>query len=65
MDRAPIPPFNFDCALATVRMAEVAWNGRDPVNVKGGPGPSALVGSSACCVHSMHLEIPRLHPIWL
>jgi hypothetical protein len=45
MDRAPIPPFNFDSALAKVCMAEDAWNGRDPVNVKGDPGPSALLGS--------------------
>jgi uncharacterized protein len=33
MDRAPIPPFNRESAIAKVRMAEDAWNGRDPVKV--------------------------------
>jgi nuclear transport factor 2 (NTF2) superfamily protein len=33
MERAPVPPFNRESALAKVRMAEDAWNGRDPVTV--------------------------------
>jgi uncharacterized protein len=33
MERAPVPPFNRESALAKVRMAEDAWNGRDPVKV--------------------------------
>jgi uncharacterized protein len=33
MERTPVPPFNRESALAKVRMAEDAWNGRDPVKV--------------------------------
>jgi nuclear transport factor 2 (NTF2) superfamily protein len=33
MERAPVPPFSRESALAKVRMAEDAWNGRDPVKV--------------------------------
>jgi nuclear transport factor 2 (NTF2) superfamily protein len=33
MERAPIPPFNRESAITKVRMAEDAWNGRDPVKV--------------------------------
>jgi len=33
MERVPVPPFNRESALAKVRMAEDAWNGRDPVKV--------------------------------
>ncbi len=31
--RAPVPPFSFDDAVQKVRMAENAWNGRDPAKV--------------------------------
>ena len=31
--RPPLPPFTLDAALAKVRMAEDAWNGRDPSRV--------------------------------
>lgn len=31
--RAPIPPFDFDDAIQKVRMAEDAWNSRDPAKV--------------------------------
>ncbi|WP_299297226.1 nuclear transport factor 2 family protein [uncultured Tateyamaria sp.] len=31
--RAPIPPFSYDDAVQKVRMAENAWNGRDPAKV--------------------------------
>ena len=33
MDRPPLPPFNADTAAQKVRMAEDAWNGRDPARV--------------------------------
>jgi nuclear transport factor 2 (NTF2) superfamily protein len=33
MDRPPLPPFNFDTATQKVRMAEDAWNTRDPARV--------------------------------
>lgn len=31
--RAPVPPFSFEDAVQKVRMAENAWNGRDPAKV--------------------------------
>lgn len=31
--RPPLPPFNLDSATQKVRMAEDAWNSRDPVKV--------------------------------
>ncbi|MEP5730689.1 MAG: nuclear transport factor 2 family protein [Sulfitobacter sp.] len=31
--RAPVPPFSYDEAVQKVRMAENAWNGRDPAKV--------------------------------
>lgn len=31
--RAPVPPFSYDDAVQKVRMAENAWNGRDPAKV--------------------------------
>ncbi len=33
MDRPPLPPFNSDTARQKVRMAEDAWNSRDPARV--------------------------------
>jgi nuclear transport factor 2 (NTF2) superfamily protein len=33
MDRPPLPPFNADTAAQKVRMAEDAWNSRDPAHV--------------------------------
>jgi uncharacterized protein len=30
MDRPPLPPFTSETAPQTVRMAEDAWNTRDP-----------------------------------
>ncbi len=33
MDRPPLPPFNSDTASQKVRMAEDAWNTRDPARV--------------------------------
>ncbi|HUW79694.1 MAG TPA: nuclear transport factor 2 family protein [Acidocella sp.] len=33
MTRPPLPPFNADTAAQKVRMAEDAWNSRDPVRV--------------------------------
>jgi nuclear transport factor 2 (NTF2) superfamily protein len=32
-DRPPLPPFSFDEAVRKVRMAEDAWNTRDPAKV--------------------------------
>ena len=31
--RLPLPPFSYDDAVQKVRMAENAWNGRDPAKV--------------------------------
>ncbi len=31
--RPPVPPFSYDDAVQKVRMAETAWNGRDPAKV--------------------------------
>ncbi|WP_375279812.1 DUF1348 family protein [Pseudooctadecabacter sp.] len=31
--RAPVPPFSFEDPVPKVRMAENAWNGRDPAKV--------------------------------
>lgn len=31
--RPPVPPFSYDDAVQKVRMAENAWNGRDPAKV--------------------------------
>jgi uncharacterized protein len=31
--RAPVPPFSYEDAVQKVRMAENAWNGRDPAKV--------------------------------
>ena len=31
--RPPVPPFSFETAVQKVRMAEDAWNSRDPVKV--------------------------------
>jgi hypothetical protein len=33
MTRHPVPPFSYDDAVQKVRMAENAWNGRDPAKV--------------------------------
>ena len=33
MDRLPLPPFSIETAAQKVRMAEDAWNTRDPVRV--------------------------------
>ncbi len=33
MDRPPLPPFDIDTAAQKVRMAEDAWNSRDPARV--------------------------------
>ncbi len=33
MTRAPVPPFSYDDAVLKVRMAENAWNTRDPAKV--------------------------------
>ena len=33
MSRPPLPPFDFDTATQKVRLAEDAWNGRDPARV--------------------------------
>ncbi len=33
MDRPPLPPFNADTAAQKARMAEDAWNTRDPARV--------------------------------
>ena len=33
MSRPPFPPFNLETARQKVRMAEDAWNSRDPVRV--------------------------------
>jgi nuclear transport factor 2 (NTF2) superfamily protein len=35
MDRPPLPPFTLETARRKVRMAEDAWNGRDPERVAG------------------------------
>lgn len=32
-DRPPLPPFTAETAAQKVRMAEDAWNGRDPARV--------------------------------
>ena len=34
-DRAPLPPFTAETAAQKARMAEDAWNGRDPARVAG------------------------------
>jgi uncharacterized protein len=33
MSRPPLPPFTMETAIQKVRMAEDAWNGRDPAKV--------------------------------
>jgi nuclear transport factor 2 (NTF2) superfamily protein len=33
MSRPPFPPFDHDAAVTKVRLAENAWNGRDPAKV--------------------------------
>src|SRR5512139_2172915 len=33
MSRPPLPPFTFETAVTKVRMAEDAWNTRDPARV--------------------------------
>ncbi|WP_390914014.1 DUF1348 family protein [Pseudosulfitobacter sp. SM2401] len=33
LPRPPVPPFSYDNAVQKVRMAENAWNGRDPAKV--------------------------------
>ncbi len=33
MDRPPLPPFNAETAAEKARLAEDAWNSRDPVRV--------------------------------
>ena len=35
MSRPPLPPFTFETAVQKVRMAEDAWNSRDPERVAG------------------------------
>jgi uncharacterized protein len=35
MDRPPLPPFTLDTAQQKARMAEDAWNSRDPIRVSG------------------------------
>jgi nuclear transport factor 2 (NTF2) superfamily protein len=35
MDRPPLPPFTLDTAKQKARMAEDAWNSRDPIRVSG------------------------------
>jgi uncharacterized protein len=33
MDRSPLPPFTFETAAQKTRLAEDAWNTRDPARV--------------------------------
>jgi len=42
MDRPPLPPFTLETAAQKARMAEDAWNSRDPT------GNSTSTGSCAC-----------------
>jgi nuclear transport factor 2 (NTF2) superfamily protein len=36
-DRPPLPPFSLETATEKVRLAEDAWNSRDPDRVSKGP----------------------------
>src|SRR6202000_166487 len=42
MDRPPLPPFTFETAVQKVRMAEDAWNSRDPARVALAYTPDSL-----------------------
>jgi nuclear transport factor 2 (NTF2) superfamily protein len=41
MDRPPLPPFTLETAAQKARMAEDAWNSRDPVRVSGAYTPDS------------------------
>ena len=40
--RPPVPPFDQDAAVRKVRLAEDAWNTRDPEKVASGYTPDSL-----------------------
>jgi hypothetical protein len=42
MTRHPVPPFSYDDAVQKVRMAENAWNGRDPAKVALAYAPNTI-----------------------
>jgi nuclear transport factor 2 (NTF2) superfamily protein len=41
MDRPPLPPFTLETAAQKARMAEDAWNSRDPIRVSGAYTPDS------------------------
>jgi nuclear transport factor 2 (NTF2) superfamily protein len=41
IDRPPLPPFTLETAIQKVRMAEDAWNSRDPARVALGYSPDS------------------------
>src|SRR5512145_750657 len=41
MNRPPLPPFTLETAVTKVRMAEDAWNSRDPLSVVEGYTPDS------------------------
>ena len=42
MQRPPLPPFNYETALAKVKAAEDAWNSRDPAKVAQAYTPESI-----------------------
>jgi nuclear transport factor 2 (NTF2) superfamily protein len=44
--RPPVPPFDRNAAIKKVRLAEDAWNTRDPEKVASGYTPRQLVAQS-------------------
>ena len=40
--RPPLPPFTYETAVQKVRMAEDAWNSRDPVRVSLAYSPDSV-----------------------
>ena len=42
MQRPPLPPFNYETALAKVKAAEDAWNSRDPARVTQAYTPDSI-----------------------
>lgn len=44
MSRPPVPPFTLEAAVQKVRLAEDAWNSRDPARVALANSPTAARG---------------------
>ena len=53
--RPPLPPFTHETAVQKVRLAEDAWNSRDPVRVSMAYTADRLLGAAGLYQQELHL----------